>query len=239
MRSPAALGRRRQKISRSIHFCFQGANAAGCFPCLRPNFTSFPHDLVAVRIREVRIAVRTVSEFLAASFRAVGRLPGNVLRIVDVRIVIADGCVMNILTVISNLRCLPFRFCPPAESICCFVALIKGIIADARHAPPGFGMVNISNRDNTAYDRDTGATPDGRLAGDSLSNASNPTAGMDKNGVTAFVNSLLKARGDIHFVTVQNSPRIPSTVCARRSSSHCCNLILTGAPRAILWKKSE
>ena len=67
-----------------------------------------------------------------------------------------------------------------------------------------FGMVNINNRDNTTYGRNTGATPDGRHAGDSLSNANNPTSGMDKNGVTAFVNSLLKARGDIHFGTVQN-----------------------------------
>lgn len=67
-----------------------------------------------------------------------------------------------------------------------------------------FGMVNINNRDNTTYGRHTGATPDGRRAGDSLSNANNPTSGMDKNGVTAFINSLLKARGDIHFGTVQN-----------------------------------
>lgn len=67
-----------------------------------------------------------------------------------------------------------------------------------------FGMVNINNRDNTTYGRNTGATPDGRRAGESLSNANNPTAGMDKNGITAFINSLLKARGDIHFGTVQN-----------------------------------
>lgn len=67
-----------------------------------------------------------------------------------------------------------------------------------------FGMVNINNRDNTTYGRNTGATPDGRYAGTSLTNANNPTAGMDKNGVTAFINSLLKARGDIHFGTVQN-----------------------------------
>lgn len=67
-----------------------------------------------------------------------------------------------------------------------------------------FGMVNINNRDNTTYGRYTGATPDGRHAGNSLSNANNPTAGMDKSGVTAFINSLLKARGDIHFGTVQN-----------------------------------
>lgn len=67
-----------------------------------------------------------------------------------------------------------------------------------------FGMVNINNRDNTTYGRNTGATPDGRKAGTSLTNANNPTTGMDKNGVTAFVNSLLKAKGDIHFGVVQN-----------------------------------
>lgn len=67
-----------------------------------------------------------------------------------------------------------------------------------------FGMVNINNRDNTTYGRNTGATPDGRKAGESLTNANNPTSGMDKNGVTAFINSLLKARGDIHFGVVQN-----------------------------------
>lgn len=67
-----------------------------------------------------------------------------------------------------------------------------------------FGMVNINNRENTVHGRYTGATPDGRLAGDSLTNANNPTSGMDKNGVTAFLNSLLNARGDIHFGVVQN-----------------------------------
>ncbi len=67
-----------------------------------------------------------------------------------------------------------------------------------------FGMVNINNRDNTTHGRNTGATADGRHAGVYLSNANNPTSGMDKNGVTAFINSLLKARNDIHFGVVQN-----------------------------------
>lgn len=67
-----------------------------------------------------------------------------------------------------------------------------------------FGMVNINNRDNATHGRYTGATPDGRRAGTYLSNANNPTSGMDKNGVTAFINSLLKARNDIHFGVVQN-----------------------------------
>lgn len=38
---------------------------------------------------------------------------------------------------------------------------------------------------------------------------------MDKNGVTAFVNSLLKARGDIHFGTVQNMKFSKETLDAR------------------------
>lgn len=67
-----------------------------------------------------------------------------------------------------------------------------------------FGMVNINNRENTIHGRSTGATPDGRMSGESLTNANNPTAGMDKNGVTAFLNSLLNARSDIHFGVVQN-----------------------------------
>ena len=67
-----------------------------------------------------------------------------------------------------------------------------------------FGMVSINNSFNTLLGRQTGATPNGRCAGDSLSNANNPTAGMDKNGVTAFINSLLKARTDIHYGVVQN-----------------------------------
>lgn len=81
-----------------------------------------------------------------------------------------------------------------------------------------FGMVNINNRDNTTYGRNTGATPDGRRAGDSLSNANNPTAGMDKNGVTAFVNSLLKAKADIHFGTVQNMKFSKETFNGMRKS---------------------
>ncbi len=38
----------------------------------------------------------------------------------------------------------------------------------------------------------TGATPDGRRAGDEISKNASPTVGMDKNGVTALVKSMLK-----------------------------------------------
>lgn len=81
-----------------------------------------------------------------------------------------------------------------------------------------FGMVNINNRDNTTYGRNTGATPDGRRASASLTNANNPTAGMDRNGVTAFINSLLKARNDIHFGVVQNMKFSKETFNGQRKS---------------------
>lgn len=40
----------------------------------------------------------------------------------------------------------------------------------------------------------TGATPDGRYAGDEISKNASPSVGMDKNGVTALLLSVLKAR---------------------------------------------
>ncbi len=40
----------------------------------------------------------------------------------------------------------------------------------------------------------TGATPDGRRAGDEISKNASPTVGMDKNGVTALISSALKLR---------------------------------------------
>ncbi len=40
----------------------------------------------------------------------------------------------------------------------------------------------------------TGASPDGRLAGEEISKNASPVAGMDKNGVTALINSALKMR---------------------------------------------
>ncbi len=40
----------------------------------------------------------------------------------------------------------------------------------------------------------TGATPDGRRAGDEFSKNSSPSVGMDKNGITALVNSALKLK---------------------------------------------
>ena len=67
-----------------------------------------------------------------------------------------------------------------------------------------YGIVNINNRENVMQGRKTDATPDGRKAHEAFSNANNPTSGMDKNGISALINSLLRARTDIHYGVVQN-----------------------------------
>lgn len=54
----------------------------------------------------------------------------------------------------------------------------------------------------------TGATPDGRCAGEELSKNASPSVGMDKNGVTALINSVLKTQPSLY------------------SESHCLDIML-------------
>lgn len=64
--------------------------------------------------------------------------------------------------------------------------------------------VVINNSANTAMGEFTLASADGRGAGCPMANGNNPSPGSDKNGVTAFLNSLTKPRTDIHAGAVQN-----------------------------------
>lgn len=65
-------------------------------------------------------------------------------------------------------------------------------------------VVVINNNANTVMGRYTGASPDGRLAGTPMNNGNAPSSGMDKSGVTAFLNSIVKPRTDIHAGATQN-----------------------------------
>ncbi len=65
-------------------------------------------------------------------------------------------------------------------------------------------VVIINNWSYAVFGRVTGATTDGRRAGQPLSNANNPSAGMDRNGPTAFLNSLVKLSPALHAGAVQN-----------------------------------
>ena len=67
-----------------------------------------------------------------------------------------------------------------------------------------YHVVLINNWANTLLGRFTGPTADGREKGQSFSNANNPTAGADRSGTTAFLNSLLKLDTSIHAGSVQN-----------------------------------
>lgn len=64
--------------------------------------------------------------------------------------------------------------------------------------------VVINNSMNTTFGLTTGASADGRRANAFMANANNPTGGMDKNGITAMLNSLVKLETDIHAGSVQN-----------------------------------
>ncbi len=65
-------------------------------------------------------------------------------------------------------------------------------------------IVVINNGANTVLGRHTLASPDGRKAFTYMANGNNPQSGNDTNGVTAFLNSLVKFDTDIHAGAVQN-----------------------------------
>jgi pyruvate-formate lyase len=65
-------------------------------------------------------------------------------------------------------------------------------------------VVIINNWANTILGQHTGASADGRKAGESMANGNNPSPGADNSGVTALLNSLNKLDPEIHAGAVQN-----------------------------------
>ena len=65
-------------------------------------------------------------------------------------------------------------------------------------------VVNINNDANTTLGRYTHASADGRKAFSSMSNGNAANMGMDREGATALLNSLVKLDNSIHAGTVQN-----------------------------------
>ena len=65
-------------------------------------------------------------------------------------------------------------------------------------------VVIINNSANTLMGHWTSASADGRKSGEPMANGNNPSGGSDKNGVTAFLNSLVKPSPYIHAGAVQN-----------------------------------
>lgn len=67
-----------------------------------------------------------------------------------------------------------------------------------------FLMVIINNSANTSMGHWTAASADGRRSKTFMANAVNPTGGMDKKGLTAMLNSLVRIPPENHAGTVQN-----------------------------------
>ena len=65
-------------------------------------------------------------------------------------------------------------------------------------------VVVINNSANTLMGHWTSASADGRKLGEPMANGNNPSGGNDKNGVTAFLNSILKPSPFLHAGAVQN-----------------------------------
>ena len=70
-------------------------------------------------------------------------------------------------------------------------------------------VVNINNSANTILGRKTAASVDGRMAYTSMANGNAATPGMDKNGITAYLNSIAKPKPSIHAGYVQNLKLTP------------------------------
>ncbi len=65
-------------------------------------------------------------------------------------------------------------------------------------------VVNINNYSNVTLGTQTAASADGRHKGDPLANGNAPTAGRDKNGITALLNSMVKPDPSVHAGYVHN-----------------------------------
>lgn len=65
-------------------------------------------------------------------------------------------------------------------------------------------IVVINNSANTTLGERTIASADGRKCGEPMANANNPSGGSDREGITAFLNSIAKPKTDIHAGAVQN-----------------------------------
>jgi len=67
-----------------------------------------------------------------------------------------------------------------------------------------FSVVLVNNGDNVTLGKGTGASADGRLKGESLSNGNQPGAGYDTQGITALLNSMVKLDPSLHAGATHN-----------------------------------
>lgn len=86
-------------------------------------------------------------------------------------------------------------------------------------------VVIINNNANTVMGRYTSASPDGRLSFTPMNNGNAPSSGMDKNGITSFLNSIVKPSTTNHAGAVQNMKFSKELFC--KHLPHVKNLLQT------------
>lgn len=87
--------------------------------------------------------------------------------------------------------------------------LHRDVCTRVRDCAPSAGLdsylaVIINNELNAVFGQGTGASADGRHAGEYMANGNNPMSGRDTCGVTAVLNSLVKPDTHVHAGAVQN-----------------------------------
>jgi pyruvate-formate lyase len=87
----------------------------------------------------------------------------------------------------------------------------------ARTGLASYLVVVINNNANTTLGRLSAASADGRRCAGFMANANNPMGGCDVNGVTAFLNSLLRPDPGLHAGAVQNMRFSRDLFTTRRS----------------------
>jgi pyruvate-formate lyase len=96
---------------------------------------------------------------------------------------------------------------PDADSMLCAVSEHVAAYTHAQADRIGldyFLIVNINNHMNVGLGAQTAASADGRRSGAPLANGNTPTAGNDIQGVTAFLNSIIKPDASLHAGYTQN-----------------------------------
>jgi pyruvate-formate lyase len=67
-----------------------------------------------------------------------------------------------------------------------------------------FNVVLVNNGDSVLFGKATAASVDGRKAGEPVSNGNQPSAGNDKSGLTALLNSMSKLNPSLHAGATHN-----------------------------------
>ena len=103
---------------------------------------------------------------------------------------------------------------PAADDMLCAVSNYVAAHTHAQASRLGldyFLIVNINNHMNVGLGAQTGASAEGRRSGAPLANGNTPTAGNDTQGLTAFLNSIVKPDVSLHAGYTHNMKFSKST----------------------------